>query len=193
MWKREWVSPIPKVKEPEVLKDVRKVASTSDFNKVLEAVTKDFIVEDISLKLDPKQFGGKKGHGTEHMVVSLINRILYLLDNNSTKSAVIKAGVDWSSAYERGDPTNTATKFIKLGLRPSIVKLLTSYMTSRKMTVKFNGEESSLITLCGGFPAGSVIGQDCYLVASNEAAEELNTDDRFKYIDGVTIWDTSRL
>ena len=30
LWKREWVSPIPKVKEPEVLKDVRKVASTSD-------------------------------------------------------------------------------------------------------------------------------------------------------------------
>ena len=26
LWKREWVSPIPKVKEPQVLKDVRKVA-----------------------------------------------------------------------------------------------------------------------------------------------------------------------
>ena len=69
-----------------------------------------------------------------------MNRILYLLDNNSTRSAVIKAGVDWSSAFERGDPTTTTTKFIKLGLRPSIVKLLTSYMTSRKITVKLNGE-----------------------------------------------------
>ena len=95
LWKREWVSPIPKVKEPQVLKDVRKVASTSDYNKVLEAFTKEFITEDIGSKLDPKQFGGKKGHGTEHMVVSLMNRVLYLLDNNNTRAAVIKAGVDW--------------------------------------------------------------------------------------------------
>jgi hypothetical protein len=70
LWKREWVSPIPKVKEPEVLKDVRKVASTSDYNKVLESVIKDYITEDIAHNLDPKQFGGKKGHGTEHMLVS---------------------------------------------------------------------------------------------------------------------------
>ena len=116
-----------------------------------------------------------------------MDRILYLLDNNSTRAAVIKAGVDWSSAFERGDPTETAAKFIKLGLRPSIVKLLTSYMTSRKMSIKFNGQESSLIDLCGGFPAGSVIGQDCYLVASNSSADDVSEDDRFKYIDDLEI------
>ena len=187
LWKREWVSPIPKVKEPEVLKDVRKVASTSDYNKVLESVIKDYITEDIAHNLDPQQFGGKKGHGTEHMLVSLMDRVLKLLDNNNTKSAVLKAGVDWSSAFERGDPTTTTAGFLEMGLRPSIVKLLSSYMTSRQMSIKFNGEESTLITLCGGFPAGSVIGQDCYLVASNNAAEEVNIEDRFCYIDDLEI------
>ena len=68
-----------------------------------------------------------------------------------------------------------------------IVKLLSSYMTSRQMSIKFNGEESTLITLCGGFPAGSVIGQDCYLVASNNAAGEVNIEDRFCYIDDLEI------
>ena len=60
-------------------------------------------------------------------------------------------------------------------------------MTSRKITVKFNGEESSLISLCGGFPAGSVIGQDCYLVASDSSAQDVSEDDRFKYIDDLEI------
>ena len=155
------------------------MASTSDSNKVLEAVIKDFITEDIGENLDPKQFGGKKCHGTEHMIVAHMDRVLVLLDNNNSKSAVIKVGVYWSSAFERGDPTTTTSRFIKMGLRPSIVKLLSSYMTSRHLSVKFNGEESTLITLCGGFPAGSVIGQDCYLVASNDTAEEVNIDDRF--------------
>ena len=124
-WKREWVSPIPKVKEPQVLKDVLKVASTSDYNKVVEAFTKSFIIQDIGHKLDPNYFGGKKGHGTEHMVVFLMDRVLSLLDNNNTRSPVIKAGMDWLSAIERGDQTETAAKFVKLCLRPSIVKLLT--------------------------------------------------------------------
>ena len=53
--------------------------------------------------------------------------------------------------------------------------------------MKFYGEESSLVTLCGGFPAGSVIGQDCFLVASNDSAQEVNTEDRFKYIDDLEI------
>jgi hypothetical protein len=116
-----------------------------------------------------------------------MDRVLKLLDNNNTKSAVLKAGVDWSSAFERGDPTTTTAGFLEMGLRPSIVKLLSSYMTSRQMSIKFNGEESTLITLCGGFPAGSVIGQDCYLVASNNAAEEVNIEDRFRYIDDLEI------
>ena len=50
-------------------------------------------------KLVPKQFSGKKGDGNEHMVVSLMNIVLYLLDIQLTRSVVIKAGVDWSNGY----------------------------------------------------------------------------------------------
>ena len=53
------------------------------------------------------------------------------------------------------------------------------------MTVKFNGQESTLITLFSGFPAGSVIGQDCYLAVSNDTADEVSRDDRFCYIDDL--------
>ena len=38
-----------------------------------------------------------------------------------------------------------------------------------------------------GFPAGSVIGQDCYLVASDSSAQDVNQDDRFKCIDDLEI------
>ena len=44
-----------------------------------------------------------------------------------------------------------------------------------------------LVSLCGGFPAGSVIGQDCYLVASDSSAQDVSEDDRFKYIDDLEI------
>ena len=97
------------------------------------------------------------------------------------------AAADWAYAYDRGDPTKTTAKLISLGLRPTIVPLIISYMTGRQMSVKFNQSESSIIELCGGFPQGSLIGQDCYLGASHDAADHVEQEDRFRYIDDLQI------
>ena len=119
LWKREWDSPVPKIPEPLVLKDVCKVTCMSDFNKVLESFTKDWILEDIAGKLDVSQYGGKKGLGPEHMVVALMDRILSLLDKNTASSAVLKTGADWDSAFDRGDPTTTIQKILSIDLKQS--------------------------------------------------------------------------
>ena len=193
LWKQEWVSPVPKVPEPQVLKDLRKVACTSDYNKVLESFTKDWIIEDIGKKLDLSQFGGKKGIGPEHMVVAMVDRILRLLDNNSTRSAVIKTGVDWDSAFERGDPTITVQKFLAMGLRPSLVPLVSNYLSGRQCIVKFNSAESNLTQLTGGFPQGSLIGQDAFLVTSDDCADHVDEDDKYRYIDDLEILELVRL
>ena len=160
LYKREWVTPVPKIKEPDLITDVRKIAGTSDFNMVLESFLKDIMIEDVHPQIDPKQYGGKKGMGTEHMVVALMDRIQSLLDNNNTRSAVLMASADWRQAFARGDPTKTTQKFISLGLRPSITPLFIIYTTGRKMSLCSNQSESSIIDLIGGFPQGYKIGQD---------------------------------
>ena len=187
MWKREYVSPVPKVPEPEIIKDVRKIACTSDYNKLFEGFLKDILIEDVMPNIDKKQYGGKKKTGTEHMIVALMDRVLSLLDSNNTKSAVIMAAADWAAAFDRGDPTKTTQKLISLKLRPSIVPLLISYMSGRTMSLKFNQVESSLYQLCGGFPQGSKIGEDCFLSASNDCADHVPIEDRFKYIDDLQV------
>ena len=55
------------------------------------------------------------------MLVCLVNRIVKLLDNNTYSTAVIAAMVDWTSAFDRQDPTLGIQKFIKMGARPSLV------------------------------------------------------------------------
>ena len=121
------------------------------------------------------------------MVVALVDRVLALLDQNPDKSAVILSGVDWANAFARGDPTTTIAKFVKLGLRPSLVPLLIDFFSERKMTVFFNSEKSSVIKLIGGFPEGSLICQDAFIVASNDNAAITEPEDRFKYIDDLEI------
>ena len=99
-------------------------------------------MEDISHTIDIGQFGGLPGIGTEHLIVCLLDRILKLLDRHTDRSAVIMSSLDWSKAFDRQDPTPAIKEFIKLGVRPSLIPLLASYLTDRKMKVKFNGELS---------------------------------------------------
>ena len=103
--------------------------------------------------------------GTEHLIVKLLDRVLGMLDKPGMK-AVIQASVDWSSAFLRTDPTKTVTKMINMGIRPSIVNILIEFLENRQMSVKFNGQESSLFTLVGGGPQGSWSGQQSYIISS---------------------------
>ena len=71
-------------------------------------------MEDVSEKIDIGQFGGISGTGTEHLIVCLVDRVLKLLDRNTDRLADMMAGLDWSAAFDRQDPTLAIKKFIKL-------------------------------------------------------------------------------
>ena len=120
-------------------------------------------------------------------MVCLVDRILKILDRSSDSAAVIAAMVDWSNAFDRQDPTLAIIKFIQLGVRSSLIPILISYLEDRKMKVKFNGELSSEHSLIGGGPQGTLLGLIEYLVQSNDSADCVNEEDRFKYIDDLTI------
>ena len=187
LWKFEWVSPVPKITYPKVIKDLRKITCTSDFSKVYEGFLKDWIMEDISRNIDIGQFGGQKGMGTEHLIVCLVDRVLQLLDSNQDRSAVIASCVDWSAAFDRQDPTMAIKNFLNIGVRPSLIPVLVSYLKDRKMKVKFNGQESQEHSLNGGGPQGTLLGGIEYLVNSNDNADSVEPEDRFKYIDDLSV------
>ena len=120
-------------------------------------------------------------------MVCLVDRILKLLDRNTDMSAVIMTNTDWSGAFDRQDPTKAVQKFIQLVVRPSLIPLLANYLTDRKIAVKFNCELSDLLTLIGEGPQGTLLGQLEYLVQSNDNADIVSPEDRFKYIDDLSV------
>ena len=144
-------------------------------------------MEDVCENIDIGQFGGQPGIGTEHMLVCFVDRILYLLDTHPDKSAVLATCLDWSAAFDRQDPTLAIVKFLQLGVRPSLIPLLISYLSDRKMKVKFNGEMSAFLTLIGGGPQGTLLGGLEYLAQSNDNADIVPAEDRFKYIDDLSV------
>ena len=48
-----------------------------------------------------------------------------------------------------------------------------------------NGQASTPLDLVGGGPQGSLIGQLLYIIASDDVAEEIPEEDKFKYIDDL--------
>ena len=56
-----------------------------------------------------------------------------------------------------------------------------------KMKVKFNGEMSDFLALIGGGPQGTLLGGLEYLAQSNDNADVVPPEDRFKYIDDLSI------
>ena len=59
--------------------------------------------------------------------------------------------------------------------------------------MRYNSAESGLIDLVGWFPKGSLIGQDAYLVISDDCADHLDLDDKFQYIDNLEILELIKL
>ena len=189
IWKNEWVTPVPKGKPNQILKtlkDVRKIASTSDYSKIFEAFILELIYEDISDKLSPRQYGGKKGIGAEHLIVTMIDQIRKYQDDPE-KLAVILNSYDWSSAFDKLDPTIVAVKCINLGIRSSLVNILIDFMNERKMQIKMNKHTSTSHDLIGGGPQGSLIGQLLYIIGSDDVAHEVQEEDKFKYIDDLAV------
>ena len=187
MWRREWVTPVPKIKGAlKTLNDVRKIASTSDYPKIFEKFLIEWIFEDIGNKINLNQFAGKKGVGTEHMIVCLVDRVESLLDKPGMR-AVIAASTDWAAAFSRTDPTLSVKKMIKMGIRESLIPILIQFLSDRQMTVNFNSKTSRMHTLVGGGPQGSQNGQNTYICASDDNADHVPLEDQFKYCDDLEV------
>ena len=115
-----------------------------------------------------------------------MDQILGLLDKNKG-SAIIASMLDWSSAFDRQDSTLAIKKFIEMGIRPSLIPILSSYLTDRKMQVRLKNVFTNIYKLSGGGPQGTLLGLLEYLIQSNDHADCVDQSMRFKFVDDLTI------
>jgi hypothetical protein len=74
-----------------------------------------------------------------------------------------------------------------VGVRPSLVPILASYLTDRQMRVRYNDRYSDNYSLPGGGPQGSLAGLIEYFVQSSDNADRVDPEIGFKYVDDVCI------
>ena len=188
VWKCEYVTPAPKVYPTNTIDELRKISGTKNLSKNVESLIADFMVEDMTPSMDLSQYGNVKGLSIQHYLVKMVDKILTILDTNNEeeKYAVVAKLVDWSKAFDRQDPKLGIQNFMKNGVRSSLIPVLISFFQNRKMIVKWHGVTSTKRDLPGGGPQGSTFGLLEYKSNSNDNADHIPEDMRFKFVDDLS-------
>ena len=189
IYKFEISTPVPKVYPTETLAQLRNISGLFNFDKVMEKLLAELMVSDMAAKLDPAQYGNQKGISIQHYLINMIHRILTALDSNKRKEtfAVIASMIDWNNAFPRQCPKLGVESFLKNGVRPALIPVLVNYFQDREMSVKWHGCRSIPRKIHGGGPQGATLGILEYLAQSNNSADMVNIEDRFKFVDDLTV------
>ena len=185
----EIVTPIPKEIPTKTIDQLRNISGLINLNKIFEKLIVKLVVDDMKEKLDPSQYANQKGLSIQHYLVMFLDRVLSSLEktNSSETKAVIATLVDWKQAFPRQCPKLGVKSFIENGVRPSLIPLIVSFFQNRKMRVKWKGKLSEIRNLNGGGPQGSSFGIWEYLSQSNDNANFVDIEDRFKFVDDLSF------
>ena len=187
-YKQELITPIAKQHPTEHLDQLRPISNLPIIDKIQEAVILDLIISDMKGKLDPSQYGNQRKTSIQHYLLKMMHRIVTNVDNNSRGevNAVIATFVDWKSAYSRQDHTHGIRSFINNGVRAALIPVLINYFQDRVVRVKHHGVVSAPRKQPGSGAQGASLGNHEFISQTNDNADSIPEEDRFKYVDDLT-------
>ena len=189
IWKLEYVTHVPKVHPPENLSDLRRISGLLSLSKITDKIIAEIISQDMQYTRDKAQYGNLKKVSLQHYLVKMMNKILKSMDQNSAKQsvAVVLQMVDWKQAFDRQSHKLGIQSFIDNGVRASMIPILLSFFQNRRMRVKWKSLLSKERALPGGGPQGGTLGIEEYLSQSNGNTDFLDQDEKYKFIDDLSI------
>jgi hypothetical protein len=149
--------------------DVRNISGTPFFSKQYESFLTDWLLPIVDPFLDPGQCGGLRKSSISHYLIKLLHFIHFNLDKPQPH-AVLLACVDMSKAFNRMSHQKVIEDLYDMKVPGWLLLILISYLTDRKMVLKFRGVLSALRSLPGSSPQGTVLGVILFIIIFNGAS-----------------------
>ena len=135
------VFPIFKAGDEQLITNYKPISVLNFFSKFFEKVVANYIVDFLEINniLYEHQYGFRKGHSTNHAVITLVERVAKTLD---TGKIVVGVYLDIQKAFHAIDHPILLRKLYSLGIRGNLYTWIKSYLTNRSQFVMYNNSKS---------------------------------------------------
>lgn len=191
-WKDQIILPILKPgKDPKLSSSYRPIALSSVLGKVTEHLIKnrlDWFAE--SRKIFPHaQFGFRKGKSVtdSHSILYTDIRIAF-----SKNAAVVAAFLDVASAYDNVLISVLRSKLIKLSVPWVVVQFICNFLSTRKISLRLDGENIASRCVLKGLPQGSVLSPILFNLYTHDLYRVVNKNcNILQYADDICIYSSN--
>ena len=180
------VFPIFKAGDEQLITNYRPISVLNFFSKIFEKVVANYIVDFLESNniLYEHQYGFRKGHSTNHAVITLVERMAKALD---TGKIVVGVYLDIRKAFDAIDHHILLRKLYSLGIRGNLYTWIMSYLTNRSQFVMYNNSKSETKFITHGVPQGSILGPLFFIVFMNDFSRASNILFSILFADDTTV------
>ena len=180
------VTPIHKKESKLNYLNYRPISLLSVFSKIYKKLIYTRVYEFLTKYnlISSKQFGFRKSYSTTHAIISITERIKYLLDKGQFVCGIF---IDLEKAFDTVNHDILCDKLNYYGLRGNVINLFKSYLSDRKQYVTINGVQSETKNVTCGVPQGSSLGPLLFLIYINDFSFCLNQTETGHFADDTYL------
>lgn len=192
VWKTAIVRPIPKINDPQDIKDLRPISVLPYLSKILEKVVYGQVSKYLeSFDLLPEmQSGFRKKRGTATALHDVIDEVLSAQDVGQGTIMVL---LDFSRAFDCINVPLLISKLHYYGFDDSTIAWFRSYFKDRKQLVKITQPDGTCLTsepslVTRGVPQGSILGPLLFILYSSDIISCIKHCKYHLYADDLQIF-----
>ena len=183
------IIPIFKNKEKRELTNYRPIALLPVISKLLEKIVHKrlykFLIKNNTLYIS--QYGFRHGYSTTLAISELVGNIIKGFES---KYYTLGSFIDLSKAFDSLDLTQLVDKLKTYGIRGAALNWFQSYLSNRRLFVKFKEANSDTFNVDYGIPQGSVLGPLLFLLYTNDMHRCIKHSKCILFADDTTIYTT---